>query len=81
MLTITYFVFASVLEPFWGEMNILTSESLRWSGGLGKIDADQDDDGNHRDGLEGGHQPLLCVDDKQVRCLQQLHHPVKKLKH
>ena len=69
MLTITYFVFASVLEPFWGEMNILTSESLRWSGGLGKIDADQDDDGNHRDGVEGGHQPLLCVDDKQVRCL------------
>ena len=23
MFTITYFVFASVLEPFWGERNIL----------------------------------------------------------
>ena len=28
MLTITYFVFASVLEPFWGEKNIFTSDGL-----------------------------------------------------
>ena len=60
MFTITYFVFASVLEPFWGEMNIVTSESPRRTRGKGKAFLWMYPDYNDN-GLEGGYELLLCI--------------------